>query len=130
MKIKSIIGVTIVTFLFLVSCVQKEHEKTVTFKVDMGQEQNVQNVGLRGRFTNPSWEVTIPMSDENGDGIFEVTLNEMTAQNSVAFKFVKNNDEFELQDLPNRLIRFKYQPEVIIYEGMFDNTNGKQKNIQ
>jgi len=127
MKTRLIKTIGSVALLFLTSCVQKEHEKIVTFKVDMTQVQNVQSVGLRGQFTSPSWEVTIPMLDKNGNGIFEVTLNEVTAQNSVAFKFVKNNDEFELQNQSNRLILFKYQPEVIIYESKFNNRNGKQR---
>lgn len=122
--IKTIGGLAVLLFF---GCVQKEHQKTVTFKVDMTQEQNVQRVGLRGQFTSPSWEVTVPMSDENGDGIYEVTLIEATAQSSVDFKFIKNNDEFELEHQPNRFVQFEYKPEIIFYESIFNDINGKQK---
>ena len=36
--------------LALSSCVQKEHEKTVTFSVDMNKVENIESVGIRGNF--------------------------------------------------------------------------------
>lgn len=109
------------------SCVQETHLKTVTFKVDMSQVENTKNVGLRGQMTNPPWQVTIPMTDEDKDSIYEVTLTEKTAANSFQFKFVKDDEDYELKGLDNRMIRFEYKSEMIVYEARFDNTDEKQR---
>ncbi|MET1259506.1 hypothetical protein ABV409_09190 [Flagellimonas sp. DF-77] len=113
------LGLMLLTFLQ--ACVQQEHAKTVTFKVDMNGITNVANVGLRGQFTSPSWQVTIPMTDTDGDGIYEVTLEEKTAQNSVSFKFVNQSDQVELACQENRRITFDYRPETIEYSAVFDS---------
>ena len=112
----------------LIACVQKTHTKTVTFKVDMNSVENVSGVGLRGQFTDPPWEITVPMTDEDNDGIYETTVSDKTAQNSVEFKFVNQNDQFELMDKNNRRVEFEYKPETITYEAIFDQEDGKQIN--
>jgi len=123
-------AMTLVTILLLtiVACVQETHTKTVTFKLDMNAIHNVSNVGIRGQFTNPPWEVTVPMTDENKDGIYETTVSDKTAQNSVEFKFVNQGDEYELKDKDNRVIKFTYKPENIVYRAVFDKENGEQIN--
>ena len=127
MKIQLRLLACIIGNLLLFSaCVQKEHVKEVTFMVDMRGVDNVSTVVIRGQFTSPPWEVTLPMSDENNDGIYETTLEEPTAQSSVSFKFVINEDQFELEGQPNRTVQFQYRPEVIVYSGIFDDPNGKQ----
>ena len=112
----------------LIACVQKTHTKTVTFKVDMNSVENVSGVGLRGQFTDPPWEITVPMTDEDNDGIYETTVSDKTAQNSVEFKFVNQNDQFELKDKNNRRVEFEYKPETITYQAIFDHEDGKQIN--
>jgi len=124
----SLIAITVL-FIALQSCVQEEHEKTVTFKVDMSQVENVKNVGIRGQFTAPSWEVTVPMSDDDQDGIYEVTLSQQTAQSQVQFKFVNQNDQFELAGKNNRHINFEYKPETIVYTAVFNDGNGSQQTV-
>ena len=121
-----LLKISALLFFALSSCVQKEHQKKVMFKLDMNAVENVNQVGLRGQFTSPPWGVTIPMTDENGDGIYELTLSEMTAQSSVNFKFVNHNDQFELECKPNRSISFQYRPESLEYSAVFDDENGYQ----
>ena len=123
---KVLIGLVL---LALSSCVQEEHTKEVTFKVDMRNYDSFTEVGIRGQFTSPPWQVTVPMSDVDKDGFFEVTVEQQTAQSSAEFKFVIDNDQFELECLPNRSIRFSYQPEVILYTGVFDDENGTQESL-
>lgn len=110
------------------SCVQETHTKTVTFKVDMSTVENPQNVGIRGNFTDNSWSDTVPLTDDNNDGIYEGTFSQKTAVNGIQFKFV-NNDEFELDGQDNRRIVFEYKPETIVYEAIFNNPEGKQKTL-
>ena len=68
------------------------------------------------------------MTDENNDGIYEITFTEKTAAHGISFKFVKNNDEFELQNQENRKLIFEYQPETIFYITTFNNN--KDINIK
>ena len=122
--IKTIILVAITT---LSSCVQEEHEKKVTLFVDMNAEENFESLGVRGDFLPNQWRETVLMTDENNDGIYEITFTENTAVHGISFKFVKNNNEFELQDQENRKLIFEYKPETIQYFTIFNNMNSKIK---
>jgi len=84
--------------------------------------ENIESVGIRGDFLPNRWRETVPMTDKNNDGIYEITFSEKTAVYGIEFKFVKNNNDFELQNKNNREIVFEYQPEVIEYHTKF-NTN-------
>ncbi|WP_298516405.1 hypothetical protein [uncultured Kordia sp.] len=113
---------SILVLLFLVSitsCVQETYLKTVTVKLDMNGVSTTENVGVKGNFTNPSWKQVIPLTDDDHDGIFEATLSQKTAVNAIQFKFV-NQGQYELKDQPNRTLEFKYKPETITYEAIFD----------
>lgn len=114
----------------LSSCVQETHLKTVTFKVDMNEQQDVAKVGLRGPFTNPPWGVTISMQDPDGDGIYETTISQKTGQGGVGFKFVNQDSIFELAGKDNRYLRFEYRPQTLLYEGVFDEDAGSQKELK
>lgn len=112
----------------LSSCVQEEHEKQVTLSVDMNGTENVESVGIRGDFLPNKWRETVPMSDNNNDGIYEITFSEKTAVYGIEFKFVKNNDEFELQNQNNRELVFEYKPETIQYIAKFNNNKDTKIN--
>lgn len=116
--------------VLMISCVQETHLKTVTYKVDMNGFENVDKVGIRGAFTDNPWQETIYFTDDDNDGIFEGTITQKTAQNSVEFKFVNQDDQFELKDQGNRRINFEYKPETILYEAEFDNPDGEQSNLE
>ncbi|WP_299676533.1 hypothetical protein [uncultured Dokdonia sp.] len=109
----------------LASCVQKEHLKTVTFKVDMTHVEPISQVGIKGEFTNPSWKEIIPLTDANNDGVYELTVSQTTAVSAVEFKFV-HNGVYELLNQKNRVLRFEYKPETLVYEGVFNNPEAKQ----
>lgn len=113
----------------ITSCVQKEHTKTVTFKVAMNHLETIGEVGIKGEFTNPPWEQILPLMDADGDGIFEATFTKETAQSAVEFKFV-HNGKYELKGQDNRVLRMEYLPETLVYEAMFDNPDGKQYIIE
>ncbi|WP_075343545.1 CBM20 domain-containing protein [Tenacibaculum agarivorans] len=112
--------------IILGSCVQKQHLKTVTLKVDVRGIEDVQTIGVKGNFTSPSWKVEMPLTDEDGDGIFEAELSQETAVHAIEFKFVKNNSIYELQGEPNRVLKFEYEPETIFYVTKF---NQKESEI-
>ena len=109
----------------LASCVQEEHLKTVTFKVDMTNIEPVSQVGVKGEFTNPPWKEILPLTDSNNDGVYELTVSQTTAVSAVEFKFV-HNGVYELSGKNNRALHFEYKPETLMYEGVFDNPDAKQ----
>lgn len=117
--------IIIIAAVFFASCVQETHTKKVTFLVDMNGVENISSVGIRGNFLPNKWRQTVPMTDEDKDGIYEISFSEKTAAYGIEFKFVKNNNQFELQGEGNRELVFKYQPEIIEYKAIFNNS----KNI-
>ncbi len=119
-------AILFIFFSCLVSCVQETHQKTITFKVDMNGIENVKKVGIRGNFTADQWMETLPLTDFNDDGIYEGTFSEKTAASQIQFKFVNQGGDYELKNIDNRIIQFKYQPEIILYEAIFNDPNGKQ----
>ncbi len=111
----------IIFTLLSVSCVQQRHQKSITFKVDMRNVENVKNVGIRGNFTDQPWSETVLFSDNDNDGIYETTITRETAFNSIQFKFVNQLEDYELKDADNRILEFEYKPETIIYEAKFNS---------
>lgn len=111
----------ILIVLFLTSCVQKKHKKTLHFKLDMNGVENPVNVGIKG-YTYPlSWDKTLLLTDNNNDGVFEISIELESASYDIEFKFVNQQNNFELRDSDNRSIRFDYKPETILYETVFNN---------
>ena len=117
--------IALMVIVSLSSCVQEEHQKTIQFQVDMNGVENVNQVGIRGDFTDRRWQQTIPLSDENKDGIYEVSLTDTTAVYGIEFKFVLNGNDYELKDQKNREIVFEYRPEKIVYSAKFNNQEAK-----
>lgn len=115
-------SILLITACIITSCVQQSQPKHITVKVDMNGVENTTKVGIRG--SNPlSWNNTTFLSDENNDGIYIGVFEIYSANRNVEFKFVNNEDEFELQDQNNRVLTFEYKPETIIYNAAFDNLN-------
>lgn len=116
---------TIISLLFIgvfASCVQKEHLKNVTFKVDTNGLENTESLGIRGSFLPNQWRESFPLTDDDNDGIYEVNFKETTAVNSITFKFVKNGFDYELKNSENKEIIFQYKPETLVYNTKFNDT--------
>ncbi len=113
------------TCFLLIGCVQKTHQKTLHFKVDMTFVENPLDVGVRGDFGQNPWKETMPLTDADGDGIYDGQLITKTAQNTMQFKFINHGDRFELSGKDNRVISFEYRPEIIVYEAVFNDPNAK-----
>ncbi len=119
------IGILVFLLIAMQSCVQEEFEKEITFLVDTNGVKNVKSIGIRGDFLPKRWNESLSLSDDNNDGVYELTLTERTAVYGIEFKFVKNGLDYELKEQENREIIFRYQPEKIIYKTTFNNTNVK-----
>lgn len=92
--------------LCLLSCNAQEYK--VTFKVDMTSEE-IKEVGIRGNISPLSENKDYPLLDENGDGIYEVTVTFKTSTKNLRFKFT-NGESTELQGSDNRILWFKTEP--------------------
>ena len=108
--------------ILFMNCVQDTHKKTISVSVDMTNESEHSKVGIRGNFPL-SWEETTYLSDDNNDGVYEGEFEFYTATNSIEFKFVNQDNIFELNGQDNRVLEFEYQPETIVYKATFNNQN-------
>lgn len=117
MKSNLVVGLAIA--LSSVGCVQKVHPKKITLSVDMSAIENVNTVTVKGDFTSPPWTEALSLSDADGDQIYEIELARETAQFGMMFKFLKNG-EYELEGQPNRELQFRYQPEQLYYNAVFN----------
>lgn len=122
---KRVFSIIIVSLTILTSCVQKEFDKKVTFMVDTTGIDHIESIGIRGNFLPNQWNETVPLTDKNNDGIYEITFNEKTATYGISFKFVKNGNDYELKGKDNRQIVFEYKPETIIYKTKFNNSTSQ-----
>ena len=130
---KSIINITMLLALLIMassSCVQETQPKTIHFKLDMRGIQSISKVGIRGGSKPLTWENTLLLTDDNNDSIYEGTINLNSASFGIEFKFVNQYDQFELQSKNNRGIKFEYEPEIILYEAVFNKPNGKASTIK
>lgn len=122
-NLKYVLSVLIVVLLS--SCVQETQPKIIHFKLDMRDVQSISKVGIRGGTKPLSWKHTVLFTDDNNDSIFEGTIKLNSASFDIEFKFVNQHNQFELQERNNRSIKFKYKPEAILYEAVFDNSDEK-----
>ena len=114
---------TLALLLLLFNCVQETQPKVITLKVDMRGIENIDNVSVRGNTTPLSWEESIVLEDKNNDSIYETIIELKSASYNIQFKFVKNENEFELEGYNNRSIIFDYKPEKIVYLAKYNEPN-------
>ena len=74
-------------------CVEDPEPSDITFRVNM-IDQNVtpDGVWVMGGFTSPQWqEGAIEMTDADSDGIYEVTVSDVSGPASVQYKFANGD---------------------------------------
>lgn len=118
-KIKFILAIIIlILMLIFQSCVQKAYEKTVIYRLHTEHLSNINSVGLRGGEKPLSWRNDLPMKMIKKDTLYEVTITYLTGYKYTEAKFVVN-DNFELNDQPNRKVLFS-EKDTTIYEATFN----------
>lgn len=90
------------------SCSLSAQERKVKFGVDMSGLEP-QNVSIMGSVSPLNWDKEYPLTDEDGDGIFETEIVFNTSKRYINFKFV-NNGQMELEGSDKRRIWFKDEP--------------------
>ncbi|MCB0375743.1 MAG: hypothetical protein KDD04_07475, partial [Sinomicrobium sp.] len=76
----------------------------ITFHVDMTREKPAERVGIRGNTAPLSWEKTWYLTDEDQDGIYTGTIRLNSDKSSLQYKYVSNEDEYELFGADNRVL--------------------------
>lgn len=115
------IVLTIVTVLFVTSCVQKSSTKTVVVQLTVDGLEAIQSVGIRGSAQPLSWEYDIALEPIIQDSLYTVTFSMITGYAFTEAKFTVNG-QFELTNQDNRRIRFS-ESDTTIYEATFDVRN-------
>lgn len=123
MKAKQLL-VTIVLIILISACVQQSHQKVIKVNLDMRGVENPENVGIRGQ-SPLSWDETTYLEDPDGDGLFEGKFEFYTTVSKIEFKFVNQDEVFELEGQNNRFITFEYKPETMTYSAVFDDPDGE-----
>ena len=103
------INVTIICllmFIFFNSCVQNTKKQIVKFYVDTNGIENINSVGVRGQIYPLNWNKNFELNDKNSDKIYEGEITFDIPFDFVELKFVKNQNQFELLDQPNRRVYF------------------------
>ncbi len=96
----------ITSFLFCLLLVSGTTQSyTLTFQVDMSGHTGFQAVGVRGNIAPLSWDKDYPLSDSNGDGIYEATIDFKTNKKYVQYKF-QTDTQSELEGSDNRISWF------------------------
>jgi hypothetical protein len=96
----------IFTTLLISSCVQKTKKQKVEFFVDVRDIENVNSIGVRGSTPPLNWNQNFELKDDNNDSIYTGTIIFEIPYDFVELKLVKNEDQFELNNQPNRKLLF------------------------
>lgn len=106
MKNNNVTIICLLMFIFFNSCVQKTKKQIVKFYVDTNGIENINSVGVRGQIYPLNWNKNIELNDKNNDKIYEGEITFDIPFDFVELKFVKNQNQFELLDQPNRRVYF------------------------
>jgi len=74
--------------------------------VDARNEIDVSTMGVRGSVPPLNWKSNYKLKDDDLDSIYTGTIVIEIPYDYVNIKFVKNDEEFELKDQPNRKLFF------------------------
>ena len=111
-----IIGILI---LLVSSCVQQTYKRTIQFRVDASNLEEVETMSIRGQMSPLNWKTNYLLEDVDNDSIYTTEITFDTPFDYVDIKFVKNMDEFELEREDNRRIMFNGM-DSIKYYAVFD----------
>lgn len=112
-------GIVLLMAGLLQACVQPTRDVSVTFEVDVRNQEDVQQVSVRGGLAPLSWQENAPLSDADGDSIYTGTFTFNIPYDSVPVKFVINENQFELDGKPNRMAPLK-ENEPALFRVVFD----------
>ncbi|MEM6318151.1 MAG: S41 family peptidase [Bacteroidota bacterium] len=111
------------TLFFINSSFSQNNEKIAFFSVDMTGQETKGIVGIRGNVAPLSWEKTYPMTDADGDGVYEATVVFGSEAKKFEYKFVVDNGKkIQWEWLNNRI-------EVLENDNQFVRAWNTQKTV-
>ena len=110
----------VIAIFITIACVQKTRKRTINFIVDARHHSSISSVGIRGQYSPLSWRETFPLSDDKKDSVYTGSITFDIPFDYVELKFVANDDEYELQDKPNRIVQLG-DKDTITYRAVFDS---------
>lgn len=114
-----------ILFITLITSYCNAQEYEILFKVDASEEKSIKTLGLRGNTKPLSWKEGYPMTDEDGDGIYEATVKFKTSSKNLRYKFTIDK-RLELEGSDNRTLWFK-KGEKTIAEHIYNEYNFHNK---
>ena len=121
---KTILQIISSTIAFSILSMCGAQEREITFRLDIGDIQNIEKVSILGNTEPLSWERDFKLQKSNVDNIYETKIRFNTSNSNLKFRF-KVNDEIELDGSDSRVIWFKDLPtakEYIFNEFQFYNS--------
>ena len=106
---------SILFLFFLMSC--KSQNYNVILSVDTNTIEHVKQVSVLGSISPLSWEEGLKMTDEDGDGVYKISIPIETSKRVLKIKFKINNEE-ELQGSDSRVLSLK--PPVVERKFVFN----------
>lgn len=104
-KLKPSIAKCIVIVMLFGSYSLVAQERRINLGVDM-KGLDARSVGIKGSISPLSWDKIYPLSDQDGDGIYEAEITFNTSKRSLKFKFV-NDGQMELEGSDERIAWFQ-----------------------
>ena len=89
-------------------------QNTLTFQVDLTAEESVDEVGLRGNLPPLLWDTSLPLTDNDGDGIYTASIEFSSARpgDTLEYKFLKD-EIWERQDTGNHKVILTGQAQTL-----------------
>ncbi len=108
---KKVTPIALLIFLF-VSHLQAQN--TITFQVDLTDEESVNKVGVRGGLQPLSWNENLIMTDNDSNGIYTLTVTfpDSLTGKVLEYKFLKDGI-WERKDLNNRKIELTGKEQIL-----------------
>lgn len=118
---KIIYAICTLGFIFIISCVQKTANQTITFELNVKGIPNIKTVEIRIDNEAIGWEKEMEMKPIIKDSLYSLTLTGKTGYLFTEVKF-KINGEYELKELPNRKVIFD-KSGTTLFKSTFNKIN-------
>ena len=125
MKANLQLNIPLILILFLCSvssCVQQTKEQVVIFNVNAKGLKEVNTISVRGSIPPLNWSSNYELKDPDSDSIYSGRIVFDVPYDFIEVKFVKNENELELNNKPNRKLKFE-EDQQTIFNLKFDTTD-------
>lgn len=107
------IRILLFSLVALLSCqTSKSQINEITFKVAIDKSDINKTITLRGSIAPLSWDEDHPLTDTDGDGIYETSITFNTDKRNVKYKFLVDGTS-ELEGSDSRRLWFKSVPKTV-----------------